>query len=998
MFDEAINGDITNNPNSLLQVSLFTGPDYLIEEEGTVSVHAFNVTNGVLPDGGLVVSVDAPNLSEFDLDSIVVDGGEIAAVRADGFNLRMTEYTVLVNLPIAADGISEDTETATFSVATGDGYEIIEDFSGGSFILSDGPPSLVAIDFESNDTISTAVPTGLNASNPAVSITGEIEQQLNPRIDNTEDIDMYAVELTAGDILRVDVDASEFIGPDGLGDSMLQVFDAESNLVARSDDDPAPDEAFGRLPSNDPDLELATPFDAYLEFVAPTDGTYYVGVSTPYNGLFNFSNFLPGIDYLPYDPNIVGSGSAGPFFSAGEYIANVTLNQPFLAEPTVVAPSTGEGPTISLAASTNTYDFDDFSVANGLVQFYEDGTSILSLGLTTEDSIPPEGVEVILSSDVDLGGIFSLAPPFTPGAEVLGGFYDEMGVLTGIRLNVTSPIALVDLALASPFFEAPTDGPQDITFTLEPSAGYVVGDKNSITTTVYDTLDDVPVAPSNPEVSLSLSESTLIESEGTETTLTFSFSEAPPEGGTLVYVDSGVRGALGDFDVFNAIVEGGVFPSPNFNTSGFYFRITEQTASITLSVFDETTSPQIPAEQALEGIEEYTFAIQPGIGYVAAPDNSEVTLIIADNPDSVALPPGEEEEEFEDFFPFEEVTDDTIDTAIEVDLSAANPSFTIEATIGLSLDLTDATDDVDMYAFQLEANETLSIDVDSRVYETSGLISENPFLDEFVHSVEGVPQRPDTELRLFDAEGNELLANNDGAAPGEELSRDPYLEFTTEAAGTYYVGVSQLGNTFYDPFTINSGSGLFFPEVGVFHGPYELTATLTNSDTPASDSIDFETSSQGALSAGDVITNQFAGLTIEAANDLTAMIFDSANPTGGDTDLASDKLGNVLIISEDGDSFDPDDNAKGGTLMFDWDGIVNVESIGLLDIEEAGSMVTLYGADDTTMLAAIEIVGLGNNSIQSLDIGTADVGRMDVLLAGSGAITEIILGDDVSVI
>ena len=35
-----------------LQVSLFTGPDYLIEDEGTVSAHAFLATGGVIPEGG----------------------------------------------------------------------------------------------------------------------------------------------------------------------------------------------------------------------------------------------------------------------------------------------------------------------------------------------------------------------------------------------------------------------------------------------------------------------------------------------------------------------------------------------------------------------------------------------------------------------------------------------------------------------------------------------------------------------------------------------------------------------------------------------------------------------------------------------------------------------------------------------------------------------------------------------------------------------------------
>ena len=41
------------------------------------------------------------------------------------------------------------------------------------------------------------------------------------------------------------------------------------------------------------------------------------------------------------------------------------------------------------------------------------------------------------------------------------------------------------------------------------------------------------------------------------------------------------------------------------------------------------------------------------------------------------------------------------------------------------------------------------------------------------------------------------------------------------------MGVSQLGNRNYNPNVARSGSGWTFPEVGVFYGPYELTATLS---------------------------------------------------------------------------------------------------------------------------------------------------------------------------
>ena len=177
-------------------------------------------------------------------------------------------------------------------------------------------------------------------------------------------------------------------------------------------------------------------------------------------------------------------------------------------------------------------------------------------------------------------------------------------------------------------------------------------------------------------------------------------------------------------------------------------------------------------------------------------------------------------------------------------------------------------------------------------------------------------------------------------------------------------------------------------------GNGNVSITINDEDgATGGDSITFESGSDGAFSAGDIITDQIDGLTVSVAEDLEAMIFDSANPTGGDHDLASSDLGNILIISEDGDSADPDDNIRGGTLMFNWDGVVNIESIGLLDIEETGGKITLYDLDDTTVLTTIDIPSLGNNLYQSLDIGTAEVGRMDVMLAGSGAIAEIILGD-----
>ena len=159
------------------------------------------------------------------------------------------------------------------------------------------------------------------------------------------------------------------------------------------------------------------------------------------------------------------------------------------------------------------------------------------------------------------------------------------------------------------------------------------------------------------------------------------------------------------------------------------------------------------------------------------------------------------------------------------------------------------------------------------------------------------------------------------------------------------------------------------------------------------ESIDFDTAGTTPLAAGTVITDQFEGLTVSTPdNPNGAMIFDSANPTGGDRDLFAPDLGNILIISEDGDSSDPDDNAAGGVMRFEWDDLVGIASVGMLDIEEPGSSIQLYDESDV-LIQSFDIPALGNNRLQTLELGVSDVARMDVVLTGSGALTDVILAD-----
>ena len=965
-----------------LQVSLFTGPTYLVEDEGTVSAHAFLATNGVIPAGGLMVSVDAPNLSEFDLASVSVEGGEIAAVRDGGFDLLMTAYTTLVNLEIATDGETEPVETATFSLAAGGGYEIVEDYSSGSFGLvdtaSDIPRGVIS---EPNDIIPEAVDTQISPENPTFAGSDSIYFDIGNRylnedgtytyIDYSEDVDVYKVELSAGDTIAIETfDFETNLNSFGVGLALVtQVYDAEGAqlrdyTITGFNPPAAPDKLFGGIGPFD---ENET--DSYQEFTAPEDGAYYFAFGAD----VQVQNFFPDDGAPFYDPSAFNSGN-GNRTVFGDYDIEINLltedNPRKVGAPTppVSNPDVTNPPTLSLSANPATTDSDG-NFINAVVEHVELGSiSGVTFTIRAEGEIPEGGIEFVLNSNANLFDYASLlgqnALPSTIGGQSLGAFYNEDGIPTGIRLRIEEPTMTVNYEAANhqPWFPdfignvidafepLETDGAEDVTFFLEPGDGYEIASEAGTTdVTYYDSLADVPDSTGGgnvvPEVSITVSETRLIESEGTETTLTFTLSEPPPAEGVVVYLDSEddplVGNVLGQFRVLEAEITGGNFPVPNGDLSGFFFTISEQTATITLPVFDElSVGLDIPPEDLQEGIVDFTFALQPQAGYTINPDASGIQITVLDNPESQiqvgltgstavdadsttlieaegtvsvhtfslsATPPAvgltvsvstTSLDEFDlaaiavaggtianvqdDGFDFtitereatislpvlDDGTDEGSETAIftlvpsdtyEINPGAAAETFTLVDTLdqftvpeevegnstlpeanalGLSRDnplvsisgginesFIDLSEDVDFYSFNLEAGQTVNLDIDSEPSLVDGVIN---FRAVVYPALSEMLQQPDTELRLFDAEGNELAVNNDGAAPGEDFSRDPFIAYTAAEAGTYYLGVSQLGNRHYDPFTARSGSGWTFPEVGVFNGFYELTATLSD--------------------------------------------------------------------------------------------------------------------------------------------------------------------------
>ncbi len=171
-----------------------------------------------------------------------------------------------------------------------------------------------------------------------------------------------------------------------------------------------------------------------------------------------------------------------------------------------------------------------------------------------------------------------------------------------------------------------------------------------------------------------------------------------------------------------------------------------------------------------------------------------------------------------------------------------------------------------------------------------------------------------------------------------------------------------------------------------------------------------------SLPAGTIVDEQWAAFGIHFESGSAThplMIFDSSLPTGGDVDLGTPHedfggpgvgaggasgqpgensvgLGNVLIISEDGDTLDPDDNAGGGSIIVTFDAPTDVESVQLLDIDgdEVAGTITTYD-DSNSVIDAMAIAALGDNSVQTIDVGSTGVSTLEIFLISSGAVPAI---------
>ena len=171
------------------------------------------------------------------------------------------------------------------------------------------------------------------------------------------------------------------------------------------------------------------------------------------------------------------------------------------------------------------------------------------------------------------------------------------------------------------------------------------------------------------------------------------------------------------------------------------------------------------------------------------------------------------------------------------------------------------------------------------------------------------------------------------------------------------------------------------------------------------------------IDAGTVIDGSFNGWSIStdgvsASSPDVAVVFDSGNPTGGDDDLEAPFFtdnpdipneynpNNILIIQENGPCSlvcdTPDDDANGGTIVFEFDAPATINSIDVFDIEENEDSgvfefyaFALSGDGELIATFSIPVTGGDNTWDRVTFDDLSNVGTFGIVLAGSGAIDRL---------
>ena len=255
--------------HSIVEAQSFT----LSDGSGTVT---FEFDDNAINDGVNATSVEIPyNVSDTEV--------QIARRIRDAINSPIVQ-TIIDTTAAMADGVVTGSQASpTSPVSTSN---VVNLFGSAQLSFQGSAGARTAVATEPNDTRLTAIDTGVGTSG-TLSFVGSGTIGDNPGIATpSADVDMFQVELVAGQTVTIDVDTQTLNSPLS---TVILVFD-----------------------DINPFFFSGTTAQTF-QYTAFTSGTHYIGLS----GFFNFQ----------YDPTVAGSGDiSGTNFSTGDYEIRISTD------------------------------------------------------------------------------------------------------------------------------------------------------------------------------------------------------------------------------------------------------------------------------------------------------------------------------------------------------------------------------------------------------------------------------------------------------------------------------------------------------------------------------------------------------------------------------------------------------------------------------------------------------------------------------------------------
>lgn len=860
---------------------------------------------------------------------------------------------------------------------------------------------LLTESLEARQLLAADLPGDMFAEAQVVSLQAGTPHEIDATIGDgnfpASDVDLFQLDLVAGQTVNVDVDAYYFDDGTYNGynlNTYLKVFDSSASELASND---------SALSSNDYYAGWDPGYDSYLTFTAQTTGTYYVGVSDAGNTSYDPTSPGGGSNWGggAYKLQLLAGSPPSPTISVGDVTVSedggtatfeITLSEA-VANPvtldfattggTAVEPSDYDATSGSLTfAAGETVKSVSVPIVDDTVHesdetFTLDITNVVGidvgdasgLGTITNDDLPPgdppgdplvdalvvslqAGVPVEIdatigdgnfaSSDVDLFKV-DLVAGQTLSVDVDAYYFDDgygngYGLDTYLRIFDSSGTEHGNnsSAVSSNDYGSGWDPGYDsyLTFTASSTGTYYVGVSDEGNSN-YDP-DTAGSGGSNwgsGDYKLQLL------AEGTPVpTISVGDVTASEDAGTIALEVTLSAAATETVTVDYATASGTATSDVDFGsaTGTLTFLPGETTQNVPISVTDDAID---------ESDESFTLTLSNALGAPIAIATATATILDND------LPPGDLPG---DVLTLANVVTLQPDVMAEFDEAIGNGNH--------------GSLDVDLYRISLSSGQTLEVDVDA-------------YYDDNWNQISSL----DSYLRVFDSSGTQL-ASNDYAYASNDASNsyDAYLSFTAATDGDYYIGVSPTSNPSYDPNVAGSGSNSYNNT-----GDYRLQLLTDGPVTPplpelsvanVSASEDAGTVTLSVTlseAAADIATVDYATSTGTADSDI-----DFGSASGTLTFAAGETLQSVSITLTD-DTIDENDEDFIFTLSNAVEAtILTGTAIATIVDDELPAAAPRISISDLTL---IEESGAAVLSV-SLDVITTETVTVDFLTAGGTAI------------